>query len=288
MKLELQNIKKKYGDKEILHGISFEIEKGICGILGPNGAGKSTMIRMICGLEQPTEGAVFYDGSEISKMGESYREKIGYVPQKAGYYPDFTVYKFLEYIAELKGIRNKKDAIGQVLDVMGLESDISKKMRHLSGGMKQRVSIAQALLNDPEFLILDEPTVGLDPNERLYFKNLITDMSYDKMILLATHIVSDVEEIAERVLILKKGEIQINASIPDILERVKGKVWECRLTSMEEVARIKNHYQISSTKHQSGVTTVRVISEERPCEDAQQAEALLEEAYLSFFEERVK
>ncbi|MCM1539358.1 MAG: ATP-binding cassette domain-containing protein, partial [bacterium] len=231
MKLELQNIKKKYRDREILHGISFEIEKGICGILGPNGAGKSTMIRMICGLEQPTEGAVFYDGSEISGMGENYREKIGYVPQKAGYYPDFTVYKFLEYIAELKGIRNKKDAIGQVLDVMGLQSDKSKKMRHLSGGMKQRVSIAQALLNDPEFLILDEPTVGLDPNERLYFKNLITDMSYDKMILLATHIVSDVEEIAERVLILRKGEIQINASIPDILERVKGKVWECRLTS---------------------------------------------------------
>ena len=288
MKLELRNIKKNYGDKEVIHGISFEVEKGICGILGPNGAGKSTMIRIICGLEKPTEGAVLYDGSEISDMGESYREKIGYVPQKVGYYPDFTVYKFLEYIAELKGIQNKKDAVGRVLDVMGLQDDKTKKMRHLSGGMKQRVSIAQALLNDPEFLILDEPTVGLDPNERLYFKNLITDMSYDKLILLATHIVSDVEDIAERVLILKSGELQIDASVSDIMLGVKGKVWECQLISMEDVTRIKNDYKVSSTKHKGGVTTLRVISEVKPCEEAQQVDALLEEAYMSFFEGRMK
>lgn len=288
MKLELRDIKKKYSDKEIIHGISFEMEKGICGILGPNGAGKSTMIRIICGLEQPTEGVVLYDGSEISKMGESYREKIGYVPQKAGYYPDFTVYKFLEYIAELKGIQNKKDAIDQVLEVVGLQNDKTKKMRHLSGGMKQRVSIAQALMNDPELLILDEPTVGLDPNERLYFKNLITDMSYDKLILLATHIVSDVEDVAERVLILKSGEIQIDASIPDIMAKVEGKVWECQLTSMDEVTWMKNNYKVSSSKHKGGITTMRVISEEKPCQEAQKVDVLLEEAYMSFFEGRVK
>ncbi len=284
MSLVLENVSQRYDKKEVIHSICLELEHGIYGFLGPNGAGKSTMLRMLSTVERPSLGEIFYEGRDIFQMGEAYREKIGYVPQKAGYYPDFTVYKFLQYIAALKGVEEEGRVIKECLEQVNLWEEKDKKVKKLSGGMKQRLSIAGALLNDPEILLFDEPTVGLDPNERMNFKNFLLKISERKTIIFATHIVSDVEDIADRVLIIHKGSIRLNESMDEVLERAENNVWECDLQDIEKIKAVMDHYKISKMKRYKGGVHFRLISEEKPCPEAVRTEGSLEEIYLKIIE----
>lgn len=280
MRLELKDVKKSYGKKTVLPGITITFEPGIYGFLGPNGAGKSTTIRMLCTVDKPNAGEILCDGKDIFEMGGEFRERIGYVPQKAGYYPDFTADMFLRYIAALKGVAEERQRIEECLRLVDLWEKRKKKVKELSGGMKQRLNIAQALLNNPQILILDEPTVGLDPDERIRLKNFLHDLSEDKIVIFATHIVSDVEDIADRVVILKDGKIKLNEDIENAMQMAGEKVWRCDLDNIDEIKRIREHYKVSRVWRHKGSVSMRVVSEQKPCEDAIEVEGSLEEVYL--------
>lgn len=224
MGLELQNVTKSY-DKTVLDGVSFKLTKGVYGLLGPNGAGKSTLIRAICDIEAPNAGKILYDGKRVSELGEAYRDILGYVPQKVGFYPDFTAKDFLKYMAIMKGIKEEdiNKRVDEVLKLVNLTDTGKKKIKNFSGGMKQRLGIAQAILNDPKILILDEPTVGLDLEERMNFKQFVSEYASDRIVIFATHIVSDIEDIGNEILILKDGKIKAQASPEKLLTAVQGK-----------------------------------------------------------------
>ena len=209
MLLEIENLSQKYGDFVALNSISFQVEEGVYGILGPNGAGKSTFMNLLTDNVLRTSGSISLDGKDILNMGEAYRDILGYMPQQQGYYEDFSVTEFLKYIGSLKGKAKKElnNIISELLTRLNLEDVRNKKMKKLSGGMRQRVLFAQALLNNPRILVLDEPTVGLDPKERVNVRNMIKEISQDKIIFVSTHIVSDIENIADKIILLKKGEI---------------------------------------------------------------------------------
>ena len=282
MELELNNVIKSYGKKFAVNGLSIVFKPGIYGILGPNGAGKSTTMRMVCTIEKPGKGNITYNGSDIYAMGSEYRDKIGYVPQKAGYYPDYTALMFLKYIAGLKGITNEEKVIKECLGIVNLWDVRDKKLRGFSGGMKQRVNIAQALLNNPEILILDEPTAGLDPDERMNLKNLVSSFSDEKIIIFATHIVPDVEDIAGRVVILDKGIIKVNEETGRLVNNTKIKVWQCNLKDVKDINYIKDNYKTSRIQYHNGTADVRVISNVKPCENAVLVQAGLEEIYKEY------
>lgn len=282
MELELNNVIKSYGKKFAVNGLSIVFKPGIYGILGPNGAGKSTTMRMVCTVEKPGKGNITYNGSDIYAMGSEYRDKIGYVPQKVGYYPDYTALMFLKYIAGLKGITNEEKVIKECLGIVNLWDVRDKKLRGFSGGMKQRVNIAQALLNNPEILILDEPTAGLDPDERMNLKNLVSSFSDEKIIIFATHIVPDVEDIAGRVVILDKGIIKVNEETGRLVNNTKIKVWQCNLKDVKDINYIKDNYKTSRIQYHNGTADVRVISNVKPCENAVLVQAGLEEIYKEY------
>lgn len=285
MTLELRDIWQNYEKKTIISGLNLVFKPGIYGLLGPNGAGKSTTIRMVCTVEKPSSGEIFYNGQNIYDMKDDYRERLGYVPQKAGYYPDFNAFMFLKYVAGLKGIEEPDKMIEKCLKMVGLWEAREKKLKKFSGGMKQRINIAQAMLNDPEIFILDEPTVGLDPNERMNLKNLLTELAENKIIILASHIVSDVEDIADRVIILKQGDVLLDEEIDVAMRHTEGKTWQCDLADMDEVNRIKKEYKVSSVKRHKGIVSMRVISDEKPYETAVEVEKSLEEVYLKLIGE---
>lgn len=282
MELELNNVIKSYGKKFAVNGLSIVFKPGIYGILGPNGAGKSTTMRMVCTVEKPGKGNITYNGSDIYAMGSEYRDKIGYVPQKAGYYPDYTALMFLKYIAGLKGITNEEKVIKECLGIVNLWDVRDKKLRGFSGGMKQRVNIAQALLNNPEILILDEPTAGLDPDERMNLKNLVSSFSDEKIIIFATHIVPDVEDIAGRVVILDKGIIKVNEETGRLVNNTNIKVWQCNLKDVKDINYIKDNYKTSRIQYHNGTADVRVISNVKPCENSVLVQAGLEEIYKEY------
>lgn len=286
MELELRGVKKSYGKKLAVNGLDIIFKPGIYGFLGPNGAGKSTTIRMLCTVEKPGSGSILYNGSDIYGMGENYRDKIGYVPQKAGYYPDYTAAAFLKYIAGLKGIENEEKIIRECLERVNLWEARGKKLKEFSGGMKQRVNIAQALLNDPCILILDEPTAGLDPDERMNLKNLVSGFAEEKIIIFATHIVSDVEGIADRVVIINKGNILVDEETENVVNKTETKVWQCSLKDIKEIKYIKSKYKVSREQHHKGVVDMRIISDVEPCENAVETSASLEEAYLKIIENK--
>lgn len=216
MELKVDRLTKQYKNKIAVDRISFSLQKGVTGLLGANGAGKTTLMRMICGILTPTGGDISYDGIDVSD--EKYRNILGYLPQDFGYYPEFTGADFLMYFSALKGL-SKKDARArteELLETVGLSDVAKKKIKTYSGGMKQRLGIAQALINRPEVLILDEPTAGLDPKERVKFRNVIEEIGKDNIVLLSTHIVSDIEHIADRIIMMKSGQIIWNGKISDV------------------------------------------------------------------------
>ena len=283
MGLELQNVTKTY-DKKVLGGISCKFSRGVYGLLGPNGSGKSTLIRTICDIESPTSGNILYNGEKVSVLGEKYRNILGYVPQKIGFYPDFTAREFLQYMAIMKGIEKSRIAkrIDEVMEVVNLKNIEKKKIKNFSGGMKQRLGIAQAILNNPKLLILDEPTVGLDVEERMNFKQFISEYSSDRIIIFATHIVSDIEDIGNEILILKDGRMKAQATPEKLLLAIQGKVWECDCDKTD-VQKIKNQYKVSNTKAKGDQVEVRLLAAERPMDHAMPVEGNLQDLYLFLF-----
>lgn len=237
MELSFDRLTKHYGNKIAVDCVSATLEPGVYGLLGANGAGKTTLMRMLCAILESTSGEVLFDGQDVISMGADYRNVLGYLPQDFGYYPNYTAMEFLMYIAALKGIPKKiaRQRAKQLLEEVGLSNVANKKVGTFSGGMKQRVGIAQALLNNPDILILDEPTAGLDPKERVRFRNLLSDYAGDKIVILSTHIVSDIEAIADEVLLMKKGRFVLQGTVSELIEKAKGKVWE--LTVLPEEAR---------------------------------------------------
>jgi len=224
--LSIHNVTKKYGNFTALEDISLDFDKGICAFLAPNGAGKTTLIKMLTTLIFPTKGEILWGGAEIISLGERYRDLLGYLPQDFGYYKSYSPMEYLRYLAALKGVENPDRRINELLDLVSLGDVRDKKMRKFSGGMIQRVGIAQALLNDPQILILDEPTAGLDPKERVRFRNLITSMAQDRIVIFSTHIVSDIETIANTLVMLKDHKV-LYAGAPGVfVERMRGLLFE--------------------------------------------------------------
>lgn len=221
MELSLDRLTKQYGRKIAVDCISATLKPGVYGLLGANGAGKTTLMRMLCAVLESTSGEVLLDGKEVTSMGADYRNVLGYLPQDFGYYPNYTAVEFLMYIAALKGIPKNvaKKRVTELLEVVDLSHVANKKVKTFSGGMKQRVGIAQALLNNPKILILDEPTAGLDPKERVRFRNLLSEYAGDKIVILSTHIVSDIEAIADEVLLMKKGKFVLQGTVPELIHK---------------------------------------------------------------------
>ena len=284
MELSLDRLTKQYGRKIAVDHVSAVLSPGVYGLLGANGAGKTTLMRMICGILEPTSGEVFLNGTPILEMGADYRNLLGYLPQDFGYYPNYTGREFLAYLSVLKGIPKKKAnrKITELLEMTGLSVEAKKKIKTYSGGMRQRLGIAQALLNDPKILILDEPTAGLDPKERVRFRNLITDYASDRIIFLSTHIVSDIEAAADRVFLMKQGRILCQGSVQELTEMASGKVWEMKVPA-REAARWEKKMNVAGIRHEEGDVVLRIISERKPAADSMRCRASLEDLYLSYF-----
>ena len=286
MLLELNNITKKYDDTVVLNNVSFSLKPGVYGLLGSNGSGKTTLFRIISGVIKQTAGTVTYNHDDVRTNSDAFRSVLGFLPQDFSYYPDFTGMKFMLYIAALKGI-NKKFAqkrCFELLKLVGLEDEKNKKLKKYSGGMKQRLGIAQAMINDPEVLILDEPTVGLDPKERVRFRNLISSLSENKIIILSTHIVSDIEYIADEILVLNKGTLENRGASSELVNTINGCVWES-LVETNKLDEMLTKGIISNQKHEENGTVLRIISKVKPTHNAQQVQPTLEDLYLYYFRE---
>ncbi len=282
MELKISRVTKQFLEKIAVDRVSLSMKPGVYGLLGANGAGKTTLLRMICGVLTPDSGEISLDRFSVKE--EEYRNCLGYLPQKFGYYPNFTAWDFLMYMAALKGIpRNRaKVRIEELLEAVNLKGLEKKKIAAFSGGMKQRLGIAQALLNNPKLLVLDEPTAGLDPKERVKFRNMISRLGKERIVILSTHIVSDVEYIADEILLMKEGSILHKGSLPEILKPIEGKVWECKVNPSEE-AQILEQYTVVNMREDVQGTFLRVVGEESPSEDAVSVEAALEDLYLYYF-----
>ena len=286
MELTIKELSKQYGNKKAVNHFNAKLTNGVYGLLGANGAGKTTLMRMICDVQTETEGAILFNGENIHDLGEKYRNVLGYLPQNFGYYPNFTAYKFLMYIAAIKGLPHTKahNRTMKLLEAVDLTEHKNEKVRTFSGGMKQRLGIAQALLNDPQVLILDEPTAGLDPKERVRFRNLISALAENRIVILSTHIVSDVEYIAKEILIMKNGKLIHQGEPEEILKPIEKCVWECEV-SRKEAEELQTDYVTANLKHGNGAERLRIISQNTPCKNARNVEPTLEDLYLYYFAE---
>ena len=284
MELSLDRLTKYYGNKIAVDRVNATLKPGVYGLLGANGAGKTTLMRMICAILESSSGEVLLNGKEVTGMGADYRNILGYLPQNFGYYPNYTAMEFLMYVSALKGIPKDiaKKRSKELLREVGLAHVANKKVKTFSGGMKQRVGIAQALLNNPDILIFDEPTAGLDPKERVRFRNLISEYADDKIVILSTHIVSDIEAIADEVLLMKDGKIVLQGTVPELTERVNGKVWELAV-SPKDVRTWHARTTVANLRHESTAVVLRIISDHKPSEYAVPCEATLEDLYLYYF-----
>ena len=284
MELKISQLGKQYRrDFWGLKDFSLEVQPGVLGLLGPNGAGKSTFMRMLATITKPSAGTITWDGTDIAKSPDTLRAVLGYLPQDFGIYPNLNAIEFLEYMAAIKGLdaNSARRRIDELLQLVNLVEVAKRPLGGYSGGMKQRVGIAQALLNDPQLLIVDEPTVGLDPEERVRFRNLLSDLSGERIVILSTHIVSDVEATATRIALVNKGSLLREAAPEDLLKELDGMVWEWSVPSAELPA-LKQQHIVSGTIRRSDGVEVRVISESRPEAQAQNVTPNLEDAYLYF------
>ena len=286
MELTISDLTKDFGSFRAVDQVTFTMHSGVYGLLGVNGAGKTTLMRMLTTLIRPTGGEIRWDGQDVFRMDSAYRKLLGYLPQDFGYYPDFSIYDYLMYIASIKGIRPAaaKQRALRLLKQVGLSQAGHKKMKTLSGGMKRRVGIAQAMLNDPQILILDEPTAGLDPNERIRFRNLISELSEDRIVLLSTHIVSDIEYIASEILLMKDGRITLSGTAEEVIASMPERVWLFSVPR-EQVDRYLAAYRVSNLKTTPAGATLRVLSAECPAIGAVETAATLEDVFLHYFGE---
>ena len=287
MELQLQDVRKQYGEKCAVGGVSANLVPGVYGLLGANGAGKTTLMRMICGVLKPTSGSISLNGKTIEQLGERYYTHLGYMPQDFGFYPDFTAREFMLYMAAVKGLdkRQAKKRTEDLLQMVNLSDVADKKIKSYSGGMKQRLGIAQAELNSPSILILDEPTAGLDPKERVRFRNLISDFAKEKIVILSTHIVSDVSYIADTILMMKQGRFLLQEPMSTVTDSIKGKVWEL-LVDERTAAEYSRNFSAVNLHHENNMVRLRMIEETAPREDARIVEPSLEDLFLYHFGEK--
>jgi ABC-2 type transport system ATP-binding protein len=282
MELDIEGVGKRYkGGLWGLKDFSLELLPGILGLVGPNGAGKSTLMRILATVTRPTEGKVSWNDIDIVRVPDELRSVLGYLPQDFGVYPHLNAVEFLEYLAALKGIdgRAARRRIDELLQAFGLVAVRKRPLGSFSGGMKQRLGIAQALLNDPLLLIVDEPTSGLDPEERAHFRSLLADLAGERIVILSTHIVSDVEAAATEVAILDKGRLLCHSAPEDLLRSAEGKAWEWVIPS-SELAAVRDRYAVSNAVRRSDGVHLRLVADEPPGPDATLLQPSLEDAYL--------
>lgn len=284
MELVVDRVTKEYKNKIAVDRLSLNLTSGVYGLLGANGAGKTTLMRMICGVLKPTSGEVRFDGIRVEE--EDYRDALGYLPQDFGYYPEFTAQDFMYYMASLKGMTkpHAKAKTVELLETVSLSNVAKKKIKTFSGGMKQRLGIAQALLNNPKILILDEPTAGLDPKERVRFRNLISELGKDRIVLLSTHIVSDIENIARVILVMKDGQLIHSGVLEEIIKVIDGKVFECTVDS-KTAGYLTEKHTVLNIRAEGENTFLRLVCDERPHDMAIAVPAALEDLYLYYFSE---
>ena len=283
MRLTVEGLSKTYrGSVRALRGVNLSLRPGVLGLLGPNGAGKSTLMRILATITRPSSGRVIWNDADVPKKPDALRSVLGYLPQDFGVYPNLSAIEFLDYLAAVKGIPAEaaKRRISELLALVNLADVAKRPLGGYSGGMRQRVGIAQALLNDPKLLIVDEPTAGLDPEERVRFRNLLSELSGERIVILSTHIVSDVEAVATEIAILARGELLAHGAPEELLERVNGKIWEVVVPS-GELATLRAKYLISSTAHRSDGVHARVVADAAPSGVARALEPSLEDAYLA-------
>ena len=285
MKLVFENISKLYGDFPALSGINLSLENGVYGLLGPNGAGKTTLMRIMTDLLKPSTGRVLLDGKDIALLGADFRRRLGYLPQDFGFYPNYTAEQYLLYIARLKGLTRfeAKKQTGDLLEMVGLYEKRNQKMKGLSGGQRQRVGIAQALLGDPDILVLDEPTAGLDPEERIRFRGIISNLSRQKTVLLSTHIVSDLEAVANEMILLKKGQVLTVQKPHNLLHELDGMVWTVSVPCENE-RELAEKYPCSNIMHDVEISVLRMLSREKPHDEAVSERPNMEDMYLYYFD----
>lgn len=288
-RLELTGLEKTFRDrkqeKRAVQNLTVSFEHGVYGLLGENGAGKTTLMRMLVGILKPTRGQITCDGIPVNQLGGAYRNLLGYLPQDFGYYKDFSAVRFLNYIAALKAIEpdTAKAQIEQLLETVGLSEDKNKKLKTFSGGMLRRIGIAQALLNEPKILILDEPTAGLDPKERVRFRNIISALGKNRIVILSTHIVSDVEYIADQIIIMKQGQFVKMGTQEQLLEPVAGCVWKC-IVAENTADELNAAYAVSNLRNSDGgLVELRIVSQDKPHSDAVPTAPVMEDAYLYYY-----
>lgn len=280
MAIEICNVKKSFGKKEILHGINLNFDKGIYGLLGPNGAGKTTLMSIMVGLLDASEGEIKYNCKNTTDKDSVFLSKLGFLPQYPGYYKNYTALEFLEYMSALKGIKgNNKKQINELLEFVNLTEHRDRKVGTFSGGMLRRVGLAQTLLGEPEVIILDEPTAGLDPIERIRLRNLLSEIAQNRTVIVATHIVSDIEYIANEVVLLFGGQVVSSGSPEKLTSDISEKVWrvEAKTNEMEDYVK---KYKISNIFSEKDKYVLRVVSDEKPCAEAVQLYPNLEDVFL--------
>ena len=287
MKVEIQNLTKRFGQKTAVDDVSLTLTSGVWGLIGANGAGKTTLMRMLAGILTPTSGRVLCDGADTRAMGEAWRDMLGYLPQNFGFYPEFTVADYLDYMAALKGLEKQaaRRKIEELCEILSLARVYKNKIKKLSGGTQRRVGIAQALLNDPEVLILDEPTSGLDPGERVRFRNLLSEFARERIVLISTHIVSDVEYIAAENAVMKDGKLIDVGTTEQLLRAVEGKVFTA-LVPDAFLGRVEREVRVVSLKNEGGAQTlVRYVADAPLLRGSEAAEPRLEDLYLWLFKD---
>ncbi len=290
MILEIHNLSKSYGKNKALENINCSFSEGIYGLLGPNGAGKSTLINILVNNLVQNTGEVLLDGKDIRSLGVEYRSLLGFMPQQQSLFDSFTARRFLGYMGTLKGMEKRKlnERIDEVLSMVNLTEASDKRLGSFSGGMKQRILIAQAILNDPKILILDEPTAGLDPKERIRIRNMISEISFSKLVLIATHVVTDIEFISNEIMILKQGELIVKSHPAKMLDTIADKVYELHIRE-EVLPVVTSKWRICSMLKDKDSVIVRLLADEKPDEyTCRSVKPVLEDLYLYLFDDRIQ